>query len=88
MQDIYSIYCSPIENVNGVNAFIVNLLRRSKTRIHSMDRLAVQMPGHIVLRNIGFKEDDIGAVNNYIDEHLESIVGMALDATENYEAAL
>lgn len=86
MKDLIAV-CSPIEEINGIEAFIVHLNRKSVVRPASRDRIAVQMPGHIVLQNIGFSKDELGEVNSYIDTNLPVLVDMALERTERLAGA-
>ena len=86
MEDLITI-CSPIEEINGIEAFIVHLNRKSSVRPASRDRISVQMPGHIVLRNIGFKECELEDINSYIDKNLPLLVDMALERTETLQGA-
>ena len=74
--------CSPIQEINGVEAFIVHINRRSAAMPSSRDRISVQMPGHIVLQNLGFGENELTGVNSYIDNNLPILVDMALERTE------
>ncbi len=87
MNETYSINCSPIKNISGIDAFIINFVRHSKTRRYSMDRLSIQMPGYIVLRNKGFETSEIDEIDAYIKDHLGVLVDMALDSTERLIAA-
>lgn len=74
--------CSPIEEVNGIQAFIIHLNRRSHLNAKVHDRIAVQMPGHIILQNLGFAEEEVPVINSYIDNNLPAFVDMALERTE------
>ena len=74
--------CSPIKEIDGIEAFIVHLNRKSTVRPASRDRISVQMPGHIVLQNLGFDENELTGVNSYIDDNLPVLVDMALERTE------
>lgn len=74
--------CSPIEEVNGIEAFIIHFNRRNHSNAKVRDRISVQMPGHIVLRNLGFSDEEVPAINDYIDRNLAAFVDMALERTE------
>ena len=76
------IICSPIEKIDGIEAFIVNICRDSLDEKRSLDRISVQMPGHFVLKNVGFEGRDEGDIMDYIDSNLPALVDLALDRTE------
>jgi hypothetical protein len=74
--------CSPIRDINGIEAFIVHFNRRCREGGLKRDRIAVQMPGHIVLANNGFSDEEVKGICGYIDSNLPILVDMALERTE------
>lgn len=74
--------CSPVRDINGIEAFIVHFNRKGRMDASRRDRIAVQMPGHILLSNIGFSDDEVGDIYGYIDDNLPLLVDMALERTE------
>ena len=81
MEELIAI-CSPIEEVSGIESFIVHLNRKAHDGSKSRDRISVQMPGHFVLQNLGFEESEVTEVFSYIDKNLPVLVDMALERTE------